>query len=234
MKGVFRAPAMGRGIGERTDGLQEFEDRAGPAMGHDQRHRVRMTRTDVSELDVEPVDLGDELRQGIQLRLGLAPVVIRSPIADERLDLVQLHALGLIGDSLPVGPTGGRDAATEVDQRLLGHVDAEGTDGAAVGRGGEMRGKQTESARGRDRQGRRAEKAPTIGIVWLGPLDRIHLNLFSVVGNARNERAVVNADWPHRQVQVFHERPSTMTSPEAPRYRLHRIRSIRVRFNMND
>ena len=182
-------------------------------MGDDQRQGVRMTGADVDELDVEPVDLGHELRQGIQLRLRLAPVVVRSPVADERLDLVQLHALGLIGDRLPRGPPRRRDAAAEVDERLLGHVDAEGTDGVAVGRGGEMRGKQTEGARGRNRQGRRAEKAPTIRVVWLGRLDRIHSNLFSVVGMSGTSEAS-GADWTHRQARSFTNDRSIMTSPE--------------------
>ena len=44
-------------------------------MGHDQRHGVGVLRADVGELDVEAVDRGDELRQGVQPGLGLAPVV---------------------------------------------------------------------------------------------------------------------------------------------------------------
>ena len=32
-------------------------------------------RTDVNEVDVQPIDLGHELRQGVQPRLALAPVV---------------------------------------------------------------------------------------------------------------------------------------------------------------
>jgi hypothetical protein len=34
-------------------------------------------------VDVQPVDLGDEMRQSLQLRLDLAPVVIRRPVARE-------------------------------------------------------------------------------------------------------------------------------------------------------
>jgi hypothetical protein len=32
-------------------------------------------------MNVQPIDLGDELRQGVQFRLDLAPIVIRRPIA---------------------------------------------------------------------------------------------------------------------------------------------------------
>jgi hypothetical protein len=124
MKGVLRASSMGRGIGERTNDLQELQYRAGPAMGHDQRHRIRMTRADVYEVNVEPVDLSHELRQGIQLRLRLPLVVVRPPVAYELLDLRQLHALGLIGNSLPVEPPCRRDASAEVGEFLFRNVDA--------------------------------------------------------------------------------------------------------------
>jgi hypothetical protein len=38
-------------------------------------------RANVDEVDVEPVDLGDELRQGPEPRLALAPVVLGFPVA---------------------------------------------------------------------------------------------------------------------------------------------------------
>ena len=39
------------------------------------------------------VDLGEELRKGIELGLGLPPVVVRLPVAHELLDLRLLRAL---------------------------------------------------------------------------------------------------------------------------------------------
>ena len=87
-----------------------------------------MTRADVHEVNVEPVDLSHELRQGIQLRLHLPPVVVRPPVAYEFLDLRQLHALRLISDDLPVGPPCRRYASAEVDEVLFRNVDAEGAD----------------------------------------------------------------------------------------------------------
>jgi hypothetical protein len=41
-----------------------------------------MTRTDVHEVNVEPVDRRHELGQGIQLRFRLPPVVPGPPVAD--------------------------------------------------------------------------------------------------------------------------------------------------------
>src|SRR6202163_3813931 len=47
---------------------------------------------------------------GIQFRFSLSPVIVRAPIADESLELRQLHALGLIGDGLLGGPPCRQDA----------------------------------------------------------------------------------------------------------------------------
>ena len=80
-------------------------------------------RTNVKEMDVEPVDLGDELRQGIEPRLALAPVVIRRPMTREFLHRRERHALGLILDRLAVRPLGRRDAPAEINKRLLRNVD---------------------------------------------------------------------------------------------------------------
>jgi hypothetical protein len=105
----------------------------------DERQRIVMFRTNVDEMDVQPVDLGDELRKGFQLRLAPAPVVIRRPVAREFLHRRERHALGLICDRLLFGPLRGRDAATEVGEGRFRHVDAEGPD-FGMARGGLGRG----------------------------------------------------------------------------------------------
>ena len=43
------------------------------------------SRADVDEVDVQPVDLGHEVRQGAQFRLAPAPVVLCRPVAGEFL-----------------------------------------------------------------------------------------------------------------------------------------------------
>ena len=55
-------------------------------------------------MNVQPIDLGDELRQGVQLRLDLAPIVVCRPILRERLSGRELHALRCIRDRFPFGP----------------------------------------------------------------------------------------------------------------------------------
>src|SRR4029450_13222721 len=82
----------------------------------------------MDDVDVDPVDLGDELRQRVELGLGLAPVIVRFPVVNERLQSFQLDALRLIGDRLLVGPARRRDASTKVDKVLFRNVDVEGAD----------------------------------------------------------------------------------------------------------
>jgi len=74
MERVGGARAVRGGIRQRLDDLQLLDDRAGPPVGDDQRQRILVPGADVDEVDVEPVDLGDELRQGVELRLAGAPV----------------------------------------------------------------------------------------------------------------------------------------------------------------
>src|SRR5215211_3012125 len=95
-----------------------------------------MLRANVNEVNVQPVDLGHELRQGVQPRLDLAPVVLGRPVARELLHRRERHTLRLICDGLLFGPLRGLDPSTEVVEGLLRNVDVEGTDFARALDGG--------------------------------------------------------------------------------------------------
>ena len=120
---VLGAAAMRGRIRERTDDLELLDDGSRPAMRDDQRQRIRMLRADVDEVNVDAVDRRHELRQGIELRLRLAPVVAAAPVPNELLELRQLRALRLIGDGLLVGPARRRDAPAEIDECLFRNID---------------------------------------------------------------------------------------------------------------
>src|SRR5262249_5081515 len=81
-----------------------------PAVGHDQRQRVLVLRAHVDEVDVDAVDLGPELRQRVQPGLDPADVVVRRPVAGERLDRRELDALRAVGDELLARQARGGDA----------------------------------------------------------------------------------------------------------------------------
>src|SRR5687768_4584335 len=72
-----------------------------------------MFRSNLDEMNVHPVDLGHELRYGVQSRLTFLPVVIRLPIACEFLHRRELHTLRFIPDRFPLGPLGRFDALAQ-------------------------------------------------------------------------------------------------------------------------
>jgi hypothetical protein len=105
-----------RGIGQRIDDLHLLDDRAGPSMRDHDRHGILVLRLHMNEVNVEPVDLGDEVRNGVQLRLALAPVVLGSPIARELPDRLRLHALRVVVHRFTLGPLGRINAAAQVGE----------------------------------------------------------------------------------------------------------------------
>ena len=84
-----------------------------------------MLRLHVNEVDVEPVDLGDELRKAVQLRLGLTPIVLGRPIARELLRRRELNALRRIGHRFALGPFGRLDAPPQVAELRIRSFEAE-------------------------------------------------------------------------------------------------------------
>ncbi len=93
-------------VRQRPDDLQEFDHRTGPAMGQDQRQRVRPRRPDVREHDGKTVDLGLEQRQRIQPRLGRPPVVAVRPVFAQVPQVRQRHPLRPVRHRLWFRPAG--------------------------------------------------------------------------------------------------------------------------------
>jgi hypothetical protein len=104
MEGVGCISAVRGWIGQRVDDLHLFGDGAGPSVRNDQRQGFFVFRADVNEMDIQPIDLGEKLWQGVQFGLDLAPVVICRPIACQGLNRRELYSLGCIGDRFPLGP----------------------------------------------------------------------------------------------------------------------------------
>ena len=124
---------MGHRVRERLDHLLELDDRARPAVGHDQRRRARFRRLHVDEVDAESVQVRLELGESIQLRLATAPVVFLLPILGDFLQLGERDALLPVVDGLLVRPSRVREAALEVDDLRVGDLDLEGLDLAHAG-----------------------------------------------------------------------------------------------------
>ncbi len=114
MESIRCACAMCRGIGEWIDYLHLLDDRAGPSVRDDERQRIFVLRTNVNEMNVQSIDLGHKLREGVHFCLDLAPVIICRPIACQRLNRRELHALRLVCDRLPFRPLCRVDAPAQV------------------------------------------------------------------------------------------------------------------------
>ena len=133
---VLSASAVRGRVGEWADGLEQLDDRARPAVRHDQRQRVLVRRLHVDEVDVQPVDLGLELRQRVQSRLAPAPVVFGRPVAGELLHRRQLHTLRPIGDEFLGRPASRIDAAAQFFDLALRNFDSERADAVLCARRG--------------------------------------------------------------------------------------------------
>jgi hypothetical protein len=107
-----------------------------------------MTRADVNEVNVHVIDRCHELRQGVELGLGLPPVVVRSPITHQPLQFCELYSLRLVVDRLSIGPSRGGDASAKVNELRFWKIDAERADCVAFGRHSGMCGKQTDGTNG--------------------------------------------------------------------------------------
>src|SRR5262245_54964335 len=91
-----------------------------------------MLRTNMDEMNVETIDLGDEVRHRVEPRLGLTPVVFRAPVARQLLDGRERHALREIRDGFALGQARRKNTPAKILEVRLGKVDAEGTDGGGI------------------------------------------------------------------------------------------------------
>src|SRR4051794_6355498 len=172
MESLRRAAAVRGGIGQGIDNLHLLDDRAGPAVGHDHRQRILMLRANVNEMNIQPVDLGDELRQGVDPSFDFPPVVIRCPVARELLDGCQLHTLGLVANRLPFRPAGRCYAMTQANKLLVENVDPEWTNTTTFGSRSPTCGEQAGGTCGNNAHRRRAKELAAI-MVALKVRDRL-------------------------------------------------------------
>ncbi|ABG96519.1 hypothetical protein RHA1_ro04734 [Rhodococcus jostii RHA1] len=80
------------GVGERADHVEELDERTRPAMGEDEGQCVRFGGAHVEEVDVLPVDLGHELRDGVERFLLRPQVELVAPVRDEFDQVGRGHA----------------------------------------------------------------------------------------------------------------------------------------------
>ena len=99
-EGIRRVTAEGRRVGQPRDDVEEFEDRAGPAMHQQQRRRVRPLPRHMQVMQVDPVQRHLELREGVQRGLLRAPVEAVPPMRDE---FAEVGGAGAVGPGIAAG-----------------------------------------------------------------------------------------------------------------------------------
>ncbi|MCY1231635.1 hypothetical protein D9M72_440920 [compost metagenome] len=134
MECVLNLAAMSGRVGQRGDDVQQLKDRARPAMGHDQRKCILMARAYVDEMNIQPVDVGQELRKRVKLSFRFAPIIAGLPVSHEVLERLLLDALGAILDGRAVGPARRRETASQIREGGFGNVGLEGADVVAADR----------------------------------------------------------------------------------------------------
>src|SRR5258708_20275678 len=63
-----------------------------------------MLRANVNEMNVEAINLGEEVRHSVDLRLALPPIMLTRPVMRELLNGCELDALRCIRDLFAIGP----------------------------------------------------------------------------------------------------------------------------------
>lgn len=78
---------MRRWIAQATDHVAKLEDRSRPAVSQQEREGIRLGRTNVQEVDTQPVDFCAELPQGVEQSLTATPIVPVTPLLAQCLHL---------------------------------------------------------------------------------------------------------------------------------------------------
>ncbi len=77
-------------------------------------------------MNVEPVDLGEEIVVGVDLRLAAPPIVCVAPMRDDPLRLGKRNALAPIVDGFFLRPAHQIEPLGQIVERRLRNVDSEG------------------------------------------------------------------------------------------------------------
>ena len=122
---VLRIAAVRPRIGERADDVEELDNRSRPSVRDDQRERVGLGRTRVEEVHARAVDLGEEVVERVEPRLGPSPVVLVAPVREQLGEVAELHAVVPAGVGDLFGQTCPHQPFVEVVEGTLGNLDPE-------------------------------------------------------------------------------------------------------------
>jgi hypothetical protein len=82
----------------------------------------------MDEVEVEPINLGLELRDAREGPLTASPVIVSSPVLDQRSKLCERRALRPVADGLSIRPTRATESLFQVVEGALRRAVGEGLD----------------------------------------------------------------------------------------------------------
>ena len=123
-------PSIPQAPGSVSSGTQgkQLRTGAGPAVGEDQRYPPAGAGPLMDEVDLDSIELGPELRVGVQSRFLGPPVESIGPVGEQALQVIQVGALPPGGTRGMVRPTRHADARPKVRDHGVVDPDREGLD----------------------------------------------------------------------------------------------------------
>src|SRR5262245_3065479 len=113
MEGVLFGSAKSGRVSKWFYDLQLLDHRSRPPVRDDDRQCVFVLGAGVDKMNIEPIDIGYEIRERLDARLARAPVVLFSPVFRQRLGGRELNALRLVVDRFLLRPAGSRNPAAK-------------------------------------------------------------------------------------------------------------------------
>src|SRR4029077_4496736 len=113
---------------QRSNDLQELDDRARPSMRQYDWQGILVLRSDVNEVNPETVNLAAKLWKPIQCAFNPTPIVVGAPVFSERLCFGQRYTLGPVRYRFLVRPASSGKFPFEIGQGYLRYMYLEGSD----------------------------------------------------------------------------------------------------------
>jgi hypothetical protein len=111
-------------MGQRFDDVEEFDDRARPAMADDQWQGRRPAALLVNEVQVDTIDGGIVVREPVDRRLVPAPIEFIQPVRAKLLHIIKIGAVSPTTIIRHLVPGVFRDPGADAIEGLVRDVDA--------------------------------------------------------------------------------------------------------------
>jgi hypothetical protein len=119
-----RAAVRGR-VGQQGEQLEVLDERARKAVGEHNRQRVGPIAVLVHEVHPHPVEVGEVVREPVELTLLLTPVELAGPVGEQRAQVAGVNA-GLPAHAVDaVRPARSLDPVAQVREHRLVDLDGE-------------------------------------------------------------------------------------------------------------